>query len=218
MTTRKASHASVENDMTTPAGLSDARDLVAEQMLDKRLWFHTGTLSEVYLQQALRALHAAVVRAGQAAASVPREPLFSLTLTPEEIFGLVEFSGADEADGTEITIEYRYQHEGGPGWYAHLSEYPEEGSIPVHLPYDDHNADAAPAVAQPAALLHARRGAGRETMTTPAGLTDEQCEQIFRDAAIKMRSFGLEAMTNETLRAAYAAGQAATIRALRSQP
>jgi len=55
-------------------------------------------------------------------------------------------------------------------------------------------------------------------MTTPAGLTDEQCEQIFRDAAIKMRSFGLEAMTNETLRAAYAAGQAATIRALRSQP
>jgi hypothetical protein len=82
---------------------------------------------------------------------VTREPLFSLTLTPEEIFGLVEFSGADEADGTEITIEYRYQHEGGPGWYAHLSEYPEEGSIPVHLPYDDHNADAAPAVAQEAA-------------------------------------------------------------------
>jgi hypothetical protein len=86
-----------------------------------------------------------VDRAGYAAAqrAVPREPFFTLTLTPEEILGLVEFSGADEADASEITINYLYEHEGGPGWYAHISEYPEEGSIPVHLPYDDHNDDAA---------------------------------------------------------------------------
>jgi len=72
-----------------------------------------------------------------------RNAVLTLTLTPEEIMGLVEFSGADEADGSEITVSWMTNHEGGPGWYAALSEYPEEGSIPVHLEYDNHNDDAA---------------------------------------------------------------------------
>lgn len=63
----------------------------------------------------------------------------TLALTPEEVEALVEFSGAGTDDGAEITIGWLDQHEGGAGWYAWLVEYPEEGSVAVKLPCDDHN-------------------------------------------------------------------------------
>lgn len=70
-------------------------------------------------------------------------------LTPTELADLCTFSFGVSCDApdeaSDVLLGYLPEHENGPGWYAWLAEYPEEGSVPLKR-------DAARA-AEPSALL-----------------------------------------------------------------
>jgi len=58
------------------------------------------------------------------------------SLTPEQLAGLCTFSFGMSCDAPEdaapVTIGYLPEHECGAGWYVWCTEYPEEGSMPIH--------------------------------------------------------------------------------------
>lgn len=58
---------------------------------------------------------------------------YPITLTQKEVRGIIEFFGGDEDDETEITIGWVEEHESGPGYYLWMTDYPEEGSVPLKV-------------------------------------------------------------------------------------
>lgn len=59
----------------------------------------------------------------------------SLTLSPYDVDSICLLSGRAEDlpidEQTDITIGWLDEHEDGPGWYAWLTEHPDEGSVRV---------------------------------------------------------------------------------------
>ena len=76
--------------MTPPAPAAEILDLVNEQAEDEGLWFEAVYVSEAYLQQELRRLHATIERHLGSGVPPPRQPtVWILTLDLDRLTGSV---------------------------------------------------------------------------------------------------------------------------------